>query len=289
MKRFIPFLGILFLFVSCVKNNPDPSWLEVSAWQLNSNPDLIGQQGELTENLSNAWVFVDNDFIGVFEVPFKIPLLMEGFKEIKLFPTILNNGISATKKIYPFVEPYTIVTELKKNEITHLDLTTQYKSITQFTILDFEDANLGFEDSPTSLCNIVASNDPAIIQPFNGTSFGRVSLTQSLNTWVSATNLDLDYPGSGAEVYLEVDYHITENLLTGLLAVAPSGVTENPNIQLNEQDPSEVYWKKIYIDLKTIISGSPAASYFEHTFQATLGEGKTSAEINIDNLKVVHF
>lgn len=289
MKRFVPFLGILFLFVSCYKNNPDPSWLEVSAWQLNANISHSGAEGELTENLSNAWVYVDNDFIGVFEVPFKIPLLKEGTKEITIYPTVLDNGISATKKRYPFLEPFTVVTDLVKNEITHLDLVTQYYSSVQFTVLDFEDATTGFEESPTSLSAIVASNDPAIIQPFNGNSFGRVTLTESLNTWIASTELDQVLPKGGAEVYLEVDYHNTESLLTGVLAVDGGGVTSNPNIMMNAQDPSEVEWKKIYIDLSTIISGSISAVHFEHSFEAVLGEGKTSAEINIDNIKVVHF
>lgn len=288
MKKFVSFLGVLLLFVSCVKNNPDPSWLEVTEWQLNANPSQGGAEGELTENISNAWVFIDNDLIGIFEVPFTIPVLLEGVKEIKIYPTVLDNGISATKKIYPFLEPYTIVKEFVKNEVTHVDLSTQYYSGTQFTILDFEDANLGFEDSPSSLATIVASNDPTIIQPFNGNSFGRVTLTESLNTWISATNLDNDLPQAGAEVYLEIDYHNTENLLTGVLAIDGGGVVTNPNIQMNAQEESEVVWKKIYISLTTIVSGSPAADYFEHSFEAVLSSG-TSAEINIDNIKVVHF
>ena len=55
------------------------------------------------------------------------------------------------------------------------------------------------------------------------------------------------------------------------------------------QDESTVQWKKIYIELKTIVSGSTSADYFEHSFEAILGEGKTSTQINIDNIKVVYF
>jgi hypothetical protein len=288
MKRSVPFFGVLLLIFSCVKNNPDPAWLEVSEWQLVANPTLGGTEGELTQNISDAWVYIDNEFIGVFEVPFKIPVLKDGTKTILIYPTVLNNGISATKKIYPFLEPFEVTADLVKNEITHLDLVTQYKSNLQFSILDFEDANLGFDDSPSSTTNIIASNDPAIIQPFNGNSFGRVTLTQSNSNWISATNLDQDLP-RGQEVYLEVDYHITEDLVTGVLAISPTDIVENPNVQFNEMDPSEVVWKKIYVDLKTIVSGSPNADYFEHSFEAYLDEGKTSAVINIDNVKVVHY
>ena len=289
MKRFVPFLGTLFLLFSCVKNNPDPSWIEVSDWVLQDNPFGLYDEGELTENITDAWVYVNDEFVGVFEAPFKIPILKEGECEVKLYPTVLNNGISATKKIYPFLEPYIIATTLEKNVVTHIDPVTQYYSNVKFTILDFEDANSGFQDSPTSLANLTTSSDPTIIQPFNGNQFGRVTLTETLNTWISATDINETLPGGGTEVYLEVDYHNTENVVTGVIAIDGSNTTNNVNVQMNEQDPTEVVWKKIYIDLKTIVSGSPFADSFEHSFEAVLGEGKTSAEINIDNVKVVRF
>jgi hypothetical protein len=58
---------------------------------------------------------------------------------------------------------------------------------------------------------------------------------------------------------------------------------------LNKQAPSAVKWKKIYIDLKELISNSPAGTYFEQSFQALLDEGDTEGTIIIDNIKVVHF
>lgn len=290
MKR-ISFILLIFtgiLLNSCIKNNPDPSWLYVGEWTLEENPDGY-EAGELTSSFTDAWVYIDEKLIGVFEVPFKIPILKSGLSNIKIYPAILNNGISATKKIYPFVEPYIIDAELVQNETLLIEPVTRYYSNAKFTILDFEDANLGFEDSPTSLANIVASNDPSIIESFNGNAFGRVTLTQSLSSWVSSTNLDEDLPRGGAEVYLEVDYHNTVDVVTGVLAINSTGVTQNPNVQMNAQDSQSVKWKKIYIELKTIVSGSPNANYFEHSFEANLPSGTTSGVINLDNIKVVRF
>lgn len=238
--------------------------------------------------MTDAWVFIDDHFIGIFEAPFKIPVLMSGWKTIKLYPTILDNGISATKKIYPFLEPYQIDAELVQNEILTINPVTKYKDGVQFTILDFEDLNTGFQDSPSSLANLTSVNDPQIIQWFNGNKFGRVDLTQTNSNWVSATSLSQDLP-RGVEIYLEVDYHNTASIVTGVVAINSVEIKDNINVQINKQDPSEVTWKKIYISLKTIVSGSPSAEYFEHSFQSLLEEGMTSAQINIDNIKVVHF
>lgn len=289
MKRLLLLLAAAMPlgFTSCIKNNPDPSWLYVEEWMLQDN--ISCEEGELTHKISDAWVFIDGKLIGVFEVPFKIPLLLEGEVEITLYPTVLNNGISATKKVYPFLEPYELTATLVKNETLSLSPSTRYYSQTQFTILDFEDALTGFEDSPNSLANLIQSSDPAIIQSFNGNSFGRVSLTEAMNTWISATDLGLDLPRNGAEVYLEIDYHNTVAVTTGVLGINASETAQNPNIRLNAQEPGEVEWKKIYIELKTIVSGSPNAEYFEHSFDAILDDDQTAGEINIDNIKVVHF
>lgn len=287
MKSFLILLLILPFLSGCIKNNPDPSWLEVGVWTLEANN--TNTEGELTANITDAWVYVDDKLIGVFEVPFKIPILTEGVRKVTLYPTILNNGISATKKIYPFLEPYIQEFNFIKNETVKVDPVTRYYSTVKFTIIDFEDANLGFEESSLSNTNIYASNDASVIQPFNGTAFGRVDINAIQTTWKASTNLDKNLPRNGAEVYLEVDYHNTANVITGVLGISSAEIKPNPNVQLNAQDPSSVRWKKIYIELKEIVSNSPSAEYFEHSFDATHTEGAAATQINLDNIKVVHF
>lgn len=289
MKKLLLFAVIGLLASSCVKNNPDPSWLEVTEWTLEAN-GLNNVEGELTHNFTDAWVYVDNKLIGVFEVPFKIPLLLSGNSEIKLYPTVHNNGISATKKIYPFVEPYIIDAELVKNQTLTINPVTKYYTQTQFQIWDFEDGgNIGFEETPQSLAHISQSNDPAIKQWFNGNQFGRIDLDGTNYYWQASTNINMTLPQNGAEVYLEVDYHNTSNIVTGVIAFESSNVVSNINVQMNAQDPSTVEWKKIYIDMKTIVSGSVNANYFRNSFEAILPDTLSTGQINIDNIKVVHF
>jgi hypothetical protein len=286
---FFLFLGtLLFIINSCTKNNPDPSWLEVTKWTLNANPNLTGLEGSLTQNISEAWVYVDDEIIGVFEVPFKIPILKEGSVNIKIYPAIKNNGISATKKVYPFLEPYVVTGNLVKNQTLTLNPITQYYNAVQFWIEDFEDAAVKIENDPNSAAQITTGNDPLILQSFNGNNYGKVVLNSVDTTWIGYTNVEMNLPRS-AEVYLEIDYYNTNAVITGLLAVSPSGVQPNPNIQLNAQSPSSVKWKKIYIDLRELVSNSNPSAYFEQSFQAELDEGDSEGVIIIDNIKVVHF
>ena len=57
--------------------------IEVNEWQLNSNIEL-GLEGELTERITNAKVYVNDDLLGIFEVPFRIPVLKSGPCNVKI-------------------------------------------------------------------------------------------------------------------------------------------------------------------------------------------------------------
>ncbi len=297
MKRLVYFLLVPILFGACVKNNPDPSWIEVNEWSLENNPVFTGgEDGILTENFNNAWVYADEELVGVFEVPFKIPLLKEGNVELTIFPTIHNNGISATKKKYPFVKPYKIQVDLVKNETVVIHPTTMYYDEAKFWIEDFEDQTaIQLADGPASTTPSFNSNDPAVLNPeINGGYFRRVDITSSNSRWVASTTansngtINMPLP-KGQEVYVEIDYHTTNRVTSGLLGVSSNGIQENPNVQMNPANDGEAYWKKIYVELGEVVSGMTSADYFELSFDALIDDGQSSGQINIDNIKVVYF
>jgi hypothetical protein len=265
----------------------------VNEWTLVENQNASMPQGELTHNISQAWVYVNNKIVGVFEVPFKIPILELGSAEIKIYPAIKNNGIGATKKIYPFMEPFILNTSLESDETVVIDPVTKYYANTEFYIEDFEDAAIKFIPNVNSAAEITVGNDPAILKDFNGNFYGLVVLNNTTDTtWSQATNFEsiqgADLPRK-QEVYLEIDYYNTNSVVTGLLAISPSGTQPNQNIQLNAQDAATVKWKKIYIDLMELVSNSDPQAYFEHTFQAQIPENTSETFIILDNIKVVHF
>lgn len=288
-KRTLFFIPILLL-LGCVKNNPDPSWLEVTQWTLLSNTGLSGAEGELTHNFSDAWVYIDDEVIGVFEVPFKIPILKSGPCNIKVYPTIRNNGISASKKIYPFMEVFEVNTELIQNQTITLNPVTKYNSMSQFSIEDFEDPlnlNIMVDQNTSAIKSTPTSNID--LQSFNGNFYGLIQLNSLDSTWIASTQNQLNI-NKGRDAYLEIDYYNTNSLTTGLIYVKPDNSTQNnPNIRLQTQDPSSIRWKKIYIDLKELIGYSPNGSNYLQSFIASLDEGKNEGEIRLDNIKVVYF
>jgi len=286
--RFIVFVFIVLpLLFSCVKNNPDPSWLRVNDWDLVANIALSGEEGELTEKITNAKVYVNDELIGIFETPFRIPLLSSGESVIRLDPVVINNGISATKKVYPFTNFYQETVTLVHNDTVVISPVTSYKTNANFWIEDFEDINISIENDPnTSLANLILSNES--LNAFNGNYYGKVMLNESDSTWVAYTLDQLPIP-KGVDSYLEIDYYNTNDVYQGLIYVSPSGIQDNVNIRMNAQAPESAVWKKMYIELRELVTASPNQSTFLQSFQANLDAGDTEGLICLDNIKVIWF
>lgn len=286
MRLLFIFALLITVFSGCVKNNERPSWLKVNKWILQSNPALSGELGELTENFKEAWVYVNDEVIGVFQVPFTIPILKKGPVNIKLYPTIRNNGISASKKIYPFVKEFNFSGTLVQDDTLEITPTTMYKDGLTIWKEDFEDINIKIENDPnTSMTTLGISNENT--QPFNGVNYGKVTLNSTDSMWVAYTQA-INLP-KGREVYLEIDYLTTNNVTTGLIFVSPQGVQNNIYIRLNAQEEGATNWKKIYIDLRELVGAAPANSEFRPSFFAMIDPGKTQTTIRLDNIKVIYL
>ena len=286
MKLYVLlFVSVLYLFTnSCVKNNNNPSWIYIDTWTLQANQTNL--EGELSHNITDAYVLIDDKVIGYFELPIKLPLLLNGSKKITLYPTIHNNGISSTKKTYPFLQPYIITATLTNNQTLKITPTTKYYPNTKFWIENFEDAGLKIETALNFPPILTTASDPTILK--YGQRYGWIHLTKSDSIWMGTTS-KMSLPQYGSEVYLEIDYMNTTNLLTGVNSYGNLVFKANPNIQLNAQKDSEKKWKKIYIDLKEIISFSTNYNLFEQFLRAELDPGKDYSDIYIDNIKIVYF
>ena len=292
MKKFLLLIVVVFVVNSCVKNNPDPAWIKIEPWNLEVNSDLNGAEGALTSNFKNAWVFADGKLIGVFELPAKVPILSEGSVKLQIYPTIENNGISATKKVYPFVEQYEVTVNLVKNETIVLNPVTRYKTMTKFWIENFDDSfNFKFETDVNSMASLIYGNDPQYLKW--GTGYGLINLTPTDSTFLAYTkdsqNQTFSTWPKGQEIYLEIDYINTNSLVTGLIELSSQAITNHPNIQLNGQNIGAQVWKKIYIDLREIVSGTPTAEYYKIYLQAALQSGGLPRDVIIDNVKLIYF
>ena len=70
----------------------------------------INVDDNTTANITDAWVYVDDNLIGVYELPANFPTLEEGIHKVRIRAGIKDNGISGIRIPYPFYSSYVIDT-----------------------------------------------------------------------------------------------------------------------------------------------------------------------------------
>jgi hypothetical protein len=228
---------------------------------------------------------MDGQVLGSFSLPAKVPIIGEGSHSFIIIPGVKNNGISATKRRYPFLKQYSETINLIKHDTVHMFPTAMYFKELTFKIEDFEDATIDFEAASSSTASIVKGDDPQYLQW--GNAYGEVLLSDSNSLLSIVSEIVGSMPKQGAEVYLELDFINTNSVLTSVISYGNGTYFDDPYIQLNPQDNPE--WKHIYIDLKEIVSTRASSPFNEVSFNITLDEAGTNKFVYLDNIKIIHL
>ena len=81
MIRTLGTLLIAVIFLgSCTKGDKVPSYLIVPSVDLSTS----GLQGSNTKNITDTWVYVNDEFMGSWELPARIPVLKEGSVNVRV-------------------------------------------------------------------------------------------------------------------------------------------------------------------------------------------------------------
>jgi len=103
--RFLIFSITFFAFISCNKEKlkaPSAAFIYIPSAQVNTT----ASQGSNDHNITDTWVYVDEQFKGAYPLGSIIPVVGGGNTKITLFGGIKNNGISATRQSYAFYDDY---------------------------------------------------------------------------------------------------------------------------------------------------------------------------------------
>lgn len=276
---------IILLFVSCKQEDLTPSFIKIDSIELNTDGPT---QGENSHAIVDAWVYVDNAPIGVFETPCVVPILEEGEHQLVIYPGIKNNGISATRIRYPFYERWESTVNLVKDDTLHLNPVVTYKSDVEMALLeDFEDAGIDFVSYGESDTSIQFVTDPGIVK--YGSKCGGVWLNSEDTVMLVKTisNLNLE---RNEECYLEIDYKNDNTFGCGVISYEGIVQLDQPILYIwNAQTSATTEWKKIYIDLKEDVSTAINSTSYGLYFLSALDSGKTAANVYVDNIKVVKY
>ncbi|MDQ3190137.1 MAG: hypothetical protein M3Q58_00935 [Bacteroidota bacterium] len=288
MNRFIIIFFtviISLLLFSCNIINPSediPSYIKIDSIAFIND----STQGMDLHKITDAWVYVDEQLIGTYELPITLPVLAEGNRQIHIRPGIIINGIAATRGIYPFFNSYRISAELTPKEITVIAPQVKYHSdFTQAWTSDFE-TEMKIERLPGSKTNILRITDPAILGEYNGTACGGIILDADSNQFVgsSLTDFPLSLPRTSQPIFLELIYKCNDKFSVGVIARNPEGDQAQVVLHIN---PS-AKWNKIYVNLTEVVSQNFQSNGYYFFMLAEKSKDIDKSEIYIDDLKILY-
>lgn len=283
MKKLLYLSLFAFLINGCAKKIDDPMWIKIDNWQLNENP-FGSNQGEMSENLTDVWVNMDGELLGVFSLPIKIPVIAnEGDHEFILVPGIKEKGISATKSRYTLMENYSATFTLKKGDTLEISPETQYYEDLTFWVEDFENINnLKIEETSIS-APLETEDDPNIVK--YGNYCAHIQLTDTDSIFYAYTTEPIYLPLDGSVAYLEVDFMGTHDLSARFINSTDGSIKDDALATMSGKGLNQ--WTKIYFNLNELMSYYNDADFYGIAFRA-IKESTGLEDIYIDNVKIIY-
>lgn len=277
---------IAFVFLLCSgctffdNFSSDPAFLIVENVQLNT----LSLQGHPSHKIEDLWVYADGQFLGVFPLPARIPILADGtVKSIRFAAGIRPNAVNTNSVEYPFYAPILQDLKLDSGKSYPLSLTFSYA---QTTVFDFIEA---FEGVPFFTKQLKGSPEASMTSStkniFSGTRSGLIRLGPSdteceITSEVKFSNKN----NKKGAVYLEMDYQTSIEVFIGVILENSTQELKSYKVGLK---PNES-WNKVYINFTEEIS-----SPFVEEYRIVIGVQKpasvTNSESYFDNIKLLHF
>ncbi len=289
MKKLYPVIlmcAIGLLSQSCNIINPKeeiPTYIFIDSIKLSNVAPSV--HGSPSERIKDAWVYLDNNLIGAYELPAKVPLiLLKDSNEVSIRAGVWDNGISGTRVQYPYYLISNNLVPASPGNTIPLDVTTKYNENVSFHLIeDFEQGNsfIKFLNADTTLLRT-----GTLATDLRGANIAKMELNRTAGAigGQSITSQSVNIP-STLQSYIEIDYRCNVPFtiaaqITGINAPVITGDI----IGLRERAD----WNKVYINL-TEYGVNNAGRDFNFMIKASLPDGQNEGFVEIDNFKVLSF
>jgi len=300
------FLGLLLFSASCKKfegSQKVPAYIHIESIEVDSLTDYF-VYGANTHKVTDAWVHIDDQLIGVFELPATFPVLEKGPHKVTVYGGIMVDGRSSARDRYPFYQPWTVQNlNLVEDSIVNLSPVMRYYPIGEGTNVawkeDFENTNTLLSDTSSDV-NLNRVSGVEAWQSINSFWSGKVELPPDSLDFTIATADQFDFYSGTNGVYclLEMDYNCNDTFLVGIQYYLDYYLETLPIIKVTPTDKTHdkpERWNKIYINIGPYMNEFQRASYFKLFFTSNLAmEGSEYHPISepryyyFDNLKLLY-
>ncbi len=280
--RCILFLLVLAIgFSSCDEAEEIPAYLYIEDFGMQTDPL---DEGSNSQNYRDVWVYIDQQPAGIFELPASVPVLRSGETTVSLFPGIYENGISATRVIYPMTTAFDQTVTLNPLEIDTLSPVVGYKEECNFKMVaDFEFGN-PFDSSSPDMQLSLTENEQDV---FEGNKSMKMRSTLELPNFQILSNVAYELPVDGRQTYLEFNYKC-DAPFTILVKAFGDGTASFEVISVREKED----WNKFYVHLTPSLGQLFVEGFngpFQIVFAGGLKDDMESANWYWDNVKLIHL
>ncbi len=234
--------------------------------------------------ITDAWVFVDDNPVGVFQMPCTFPIVASnGVHQVKIFPGVKEDGVAGVRTVYPLYSFYTGYINLTQGSVVKMNAASvTYASFAKFDWTEDFESGVSLRRAYGS--NVTMGRTSASDSVFQGSYSGRVVLDNTGTQTFIGRSDSMTLPIDGSSyVWLEINYNSNTMFSVGLYGQDTINQIA-PNVYVY---PTNGVWKKMYITLETTLAQSgigqqPFSVYFE--MQSTVG---TRSVLLLDNIKLV--
>ncbi len=279
---------------ACDVINPEeeiPAYIQIEPFQLTTD---YAEEGSASQKITDAWVFVNSEFLGVYYLPATFPVLANGESDILVLPGVKVNGIAASPAIYPFYERFTTTENLTPSEVSTIRPVTEYLESTIFSINNFDIGHTFTEDfDGDTETRVVLTEDPQEV--FEGSASGKIVLdTFHPAIEVGTNERFVNLPTNGFKIFIEMNYQAETDLVLSFVGFDSFG-NSFPGASLFLKPNTA--WNKVYYDATEIvlIASDVSTGGFRILLGARLERDRNGeypiaeARILIDNIKLVFF
>ncbi len=288
--RICIFILIGLFGLSCGQKEQTASYITIEPFEFTPGPE----DGIYSSKITDGWVYVNNNFLGAFDLPKTIPVLESGEQTIVIDAGIKENGINATPDLYTFYKRYTKTVMLVPGApITVSPSTTYDLEKTNFVFRD------SFEQTPHKFTFDLDGNTETIMETTTemvkeGEKAGKIYLDQE-NFFIGVgSNYILDPPSGGRTAYIEMDYKNDIPFLVGLAGYGNINELLYSEVNLGVNPKTE--WNKIYFNVTEKLQQLALAGSVQYRIviraQIPQENGEftmENAEIYLDNIKLVNL
>ncbi len=278
---FSIFLVVLLVhFSACEVVNPEegiPAFLKI---------DAVNAQGTGLQEISDVWVFVDNQAIGAFNLPAEIPVLMSGEQSVVIASGVVENGILSFRSEYPFFERYETTATLVPGEVVTISPSTSYRSFSEIEIYEKDwDSKVDLNLNELDGGSIPSINSPS--EAIDG-KFGLATISEGVSTLEISTGIpyfSINGNGFGGAEFMELHYKSDIDFEIGVIGYDALGNFKGVNFFLGMKARED--WRKIYVRLQEPIAQllNIEATQFEIAFRTAKPSEDPEAKLYFDNVK----